>query len=374
MIKVGIDITPLTKGRTGVGRHVAALTAAMASQAIDAELMGVITGVRPADPTLLPQTVPTRRLPVPARAAFLSWEYLGRPRLDAWVGGLDVYHATNYVLPPLAGARSVTTIHDLAFLIHPEWCSPRIRRYFARAVHRAAQESDAFVACSEATKRDMTALLGIPAERITVMYAAPDRHMSPIPLETARARVAAIAGIEGPYILYVGTVEPRKNLAGLLDAFERIQKDVSHTLVIAGATGWEVSSTLERMAAMAPRVVRPGYVPEDLLPALYSAADLLVMPSHYEGFGLPVVEAMACGCPVVAANTSSLPEVVGDAGLLVDTSDADAMAEGMRRVLSDEDLRKQMREKGVVQASRFTWDTAAGQVLAIYRQLAGGGE
>jgi glycosyltransferase involved in cell wall biosynthesis len=227
------------------------------------------------------------------------------------------------------------------------------------------------IAVSEQTRRDIVSAYGVPAEKITVIYEAADtrfRIQPPEVVASARARYL----LPERYLLFVGTVEPRKNLVRLLTAFERLHAEgLTDALVIVGRRGWltgDFDATLERSPAR-PAVLFPGFVPDDDLPAVYAGAQALVMPSLYEGFGLPVLEAMACATPVACSHNSSLPEVAGDAALLFDPFDVDSISDALRRILHDPDLQAHLRDAGLLQASHFSWERAAQETLAVYHRF-----
>jgi glycosyltransferase involved in cell wall biosynthesis len=240
----------------------------------------------------------------------------------------------------------------------------------AHSVHEAAR----VIADSEATRRDVVELLGAAPDMVRVVPLGCDPRFTPGDAEAARRTVAAELGIEAPFVLHVGTVEPRKNLPGLISAFGQARRTrrLPQVLVLAGAPGWGVEPVRARIAAegLADVVRLTGPVSEAQLLALYRAADLFAFPSLYEGFGLPVVEAMACGTPVVTANVAALPEVAGDAALTVDPRDETALAEALDRGLNDLELRARLRAAGPARAAAFTWERCAAATLAVYEEAA----
>lgn len=365
-MRIGIEITPLTHTPTGVGYYVRHLLAALVES--DHSFYGFASGIRHLDADHI--SIWYMRLPVPTRLLYRTWEMLGHPQVDRLLGGVDVYHAVNYVLPPVSKARRVLSIHDLSFIRFPQWSSPKIVAPFRRSIMRHAHEADAVIACSQATKNDIVSLLHLEPERVHVIYDAADPLFAPASKEEAANRVRKELGIDGPFFLFVGTIEPRKNITTLVEAFARA--DVPHRLVIAGGRGWnseEVFACIERKG-IRDRVCTTGYIQDrSLFPALYNAATALVFPSWYEGFGLPVLEALACGCPVIASNAASLPEVGGDAVLYADPEDVALFARHIEAVAMDETLRGELRERGRVQAARFSWTTCAKETLACYRSV-----
>ncbi len=292
------------------------------------------------------------------------------PPVERWTGPLCLFHATDFVLPPTRpGTRTLLTVHDLTFLRAPETASPRLKRYLDLVVPRSVARADHVLADSQATKDDLIALYDAPAEKVTVLYSGVEARFRPVDDAAALQAVRAKYGVgEAPYVLSVGTVQPRKNFARLIEAMRALP---DHHLVIAGGRGWLEGPI--HAAANAPdvrgRVHFIGFADDEDLPALYSGADVFAFPSLYEGFGLPILEAMACGTPVVAANTSSLPEVAGDAALLIDPTDTDALAEALRAATSDAAQRESLRQRGIERARRFTWRAAAAQLRAIYREV-----
>jgi len=296
----------------------------------------------------------------------LAW-----PKVDVWLGGADIYHATNYFLAPTRTARRVLSIYDLAFMVAPELCSPKIAKVFAGHVSRFAREADAVIVCSESTRRDVLRCCDADPARVTVAYGAVDEDFRAVDRDEARCRVSARYALTKPYILSVGTLEPRKNLPVLLQAFARIAKEIPHTLVLAGGAGWNAGAIFETLSSLrlGDRIKRVGFVTsaEDLS-ALYSAADLFAFPSQYEGFGLPLLEAMTCGCPVVAADNSSIPEVTGDAASLCETDDIDAFAAALWSVLTDDIIRTRLIQAGHERVKYFSWRTCAEKTLAVYRK------
>jgi glycosyltransferase involved in cell wall biosynthesis len=375
-LRIGYDVTSLGGQRTGVGNYTDALLRQLVQRGGGCEFRFFSCGRGRPQLELRPAprgaTVgPHRHVPVPARAMFKLWDFTRRPRVDALLGGVDIFHATNYYLPPVAHARRVVNIYDLAFLKHPEWCSPKIVGPFSRGVRRFAHAADAIVVCSEATRRDVVELLGVPESKVQVVYGAMRDDWTPLPTAEAKAKLAADHGLDTPFILYAGTLEPRKNIEGILQAFAEVQHDVPHALVLAGGAGWGVDNLAARIDALGitPRVRTMGYVDVLTLQALYAAASVFFFPSHYEGFGLPVLEAMASGCPVITARSSSLPEVGGDAARYVDPADILEMAGALRTVLGDDGLQQTMRVRGLAQARSFSWQASADRTLALYQRL-----
>ena len=296
---------------------------------------------------------------------------LGRIGFNRLLPGATLFHATEHLLLPLRNVPTVLTVHDLIFRRYPAHHKRLNRWYLNATMPLFCRRASHIIAVSEQSKRDVIAAYGIPPDKITVIYEAADPRFRPQPPE-AVAAVRARYGLPERYVLFVSTIEPRKNLSRLLAAFERVHAaGLADALVIVGKRGWLFDAffaDLERSPAR-EAVLFPGFVPDADLPAVYAGAQALAFPSEFEGFGLPVLEAMACGAPVVCSDTSSLPEVAGDAALLVDPLDVDALTHALERVLRDPALAADLRACGLAQAARFSWERAAAETLAVYRRL-----
>ena len=293
--------------------------------------------------------------------------------LQRALAGVDVFHSSEVLQWRQPGARNVVTIHDLTALRLPQVHTPATRRLQQRKVAFARDTADLVIVTSEATRGDVVAHLGLAPERVRRIYPGVDPIFRPVEdSETLRQALAPLGLGPGEYILCVGTIEPRKNLVRLLEAYHRLRqrRRVVPRLVLAGAQGWRCRPVFERVEALdlAGSVSFLGRVPDRCLPALYTGAIVFVYPSLYEGFGLPPLEAMACGASVVASDVSSLPEVVGDAGVLVDPTDVAAWADVLDTLLEDPGRRADLAARGRRRAATFTWDRAARQMLAAYAE------
>jgi glycosyltransferase involved in cell wall biosynthesis len=287
---------------------------------------------------------------------------------------LDLLHSPDFIPPFRRNCRSVITIHDLAFLLYPHFLTKESARYYGQ-IDQAVRRTDHIIAVSESTRQDAIKLLGVPERKITVIHEAANPMFRQIDAEEARCHVAETYGLDEGYILFVSTIEPRKNLPALLQAYRKLLDDYKRPekLALAGSRGWlsdEVYQMVERLH-LSDRVRFLGRVPTEHLVYLYNAARLLVHPSFYEGFGLPPLEAMTCGTPVVVSNVSALPEVVGDAAWLVDPHDVDELTVAMWRILTDEDVRGSLITKGLKRAKMFSWERAAQETLDVYRRVVG---
>lgn len=305
------------------------------------------------------RVIPFRRLWTHVR---LAWETAQHPP--------DALFVPAHVLPILHPRRSLVTVHDLGYLDFPE-AHPAGQRFYLDASTRwNARAASRLLADSQATKADLIRRYRTPPDKIVVAYPGLDPSLRRIEDAQHVQAVKARYAIEGQYLLYLGTLQPRKNLARLIEAFGR-SRTLGCKLVIAGKKGWLYADLfrLAEKAGVADRVIFPGYVHDADKATLLSGAMALVFPSLYEGFGFPVIEAMACGTPVICSNTSSMPEAAGDAALLVDPLDTDAIAAAIDRVTADAGLRGQLVGRGYVQASRFTWQTCARAVLSALEDI-----
>jgi glycosyltransferase involved in cell wall biosynthesis len=348
--------------RSGTGRYAAELLAALAAQPGGIKY-GVVWPLRHPVPPLGDADVfpldsrPLRRLPA---------EMCGFPALRGFKPDLLHYPANVGALR--SAVPVVLTIHDLSFLRHPEWFTRGRALYYRAAVRRTAARAAHIIADSQATADDVLALLKVPQERITVVPLGVSAAFHPAPAEAiVRARVQY--QLPPRYFLYAGTIEPRKNLERLIAAFDHVAHTFDLDLVIAGRGGWH-TRPVEAAAAAArhrARIHFPGYIAEEDLPAVLSAAHAFLWPSLFEGFGLPVLEAMACGTPVLTASVSSLPEVAGDAALLVNPRDMIALAEAIKTLAADAALRRDLAERGFRRAAQFTWAACAEKTISVYR-------
>jgi len=379
-VRIAIDYTPAIRQAAGIGR----LTRHLINQLLllDAPHTYRLFVSGPlsegwARPDEWPANVQMRPTRIPERWLTILWHRLriGWPA-EAFVGRCDLFHATDFVLPPVTNARTIVTVHDLSFLRFPECAHPTLEAYLKTVVPRSLARADHVLADSFATKNDLVELLGVDADRVSVIYGGIEARFNPKAESAADTICRQTYDLDRPYILSLGTVEPRKNYKRLIRAYAALRDaegDHLPQLVIAGGKGWlyhSIFATVDQLG-LREHVRFLGYVHDAHLPSLYRGAELFVFPSLYEGFGFPPLEAMASGCPVVCSNSSSLPEVVGDAAITIDPHDEDALAAGISVGLSDSDRRTNCIERGLRRATQFTWETAAGELLELYAQVRG---
>lgn len=351
-MRVALDYGPLLDPPTGVGRYTRHLAASLETAGVEVTRYAIALGGR------APGSI--KRLRVPARAAQFSWRRLGGPAIERLVGPVDLVHATNFVLPALRRTPGVVTVHDLSFYRDDTWPGgKRLRELVPWSVARAA----AVLVPTEAVAAEVLERYELPQSRVHVTHEGVGTEF----FGATRLSDSALGGmgIPGRFVLAVGTIEPRKNLVRLLEAWKLVRRDLEGwSLVIAGPRGWgDNLSPLEG-------VVLLGRVADETLPGLMAAADVFCYPSLYEGFGLPPLEAMAAGTPALVGRYAAAPEVLGEAALLADPEDVEALADGLRQLVGDEARRRQLAVMGRARAASFTWEQTARSTKAIYESVA----
>jgi len=291
------------------------------------------------------------------------------------LGDVDIVHSTAYTSPLLHRSKLVVTVHDMTCYVYPQFHTQENYDFVNQNLHWASRRAAKVIADSHQTKADIQRYLHVPEEKIEVIHlGVSDRFRPDVSAEQVEG-VKHHYGIEDEYILAVGSIEPRKNLGRLLVVYRMLVEHlgIAHKLVLLGGAGWRNTSFYELLDCLGVqgRVVFTGYVPDDDVRALYSGACFLAFPSLYEGFGLPILEAMACGTPVLTSNCSSMPEAAGDAALLVDPLDEWDLYQGMERMVLDEELRGELRRRGLQRAKRFSWEKTAAQTLRVYEEIDG---
>ncbi|HEX6484251.1 MAG TPA: glycosyltransferase family 1 protein [Ktedonobacteraceae bacterium] len=379
-MRIAIDYTAAIRQGAGVGNYVRSLVDAMLAQDTTNEYT-LLTSGRPTRERPFPigKNVRGRSILIPDHYLNILW-YRWRLPLYAnfFTGQVDIYHGPDFVLPPLNGKlRKIVTVHDLAFLEHPEYAVPELTAYLTRVVPEAVASADIVAAVSQVTAQTLTEHFKIPPEKIPIVPNGIRPYFQRITDPILLGATLHKYGLKHPLVLGVGTLEPRKNHPGLIKAFYKAQssggkgKQRPAMLALAGGPGWMYDETRQLVAdlKLEKKVRFLGRVSELELITLYSLADVFAYPSFFEGFGVPPLEAMACGAPVITSNTSSLPEIVGDAALLVDPHNTGEIAQAITRLLENEELREELREKGYQQVKQYTWPNSARKMLSVYEKL-----
>jgi glycosyltransferase involved in cell wall biosynthesis len=376
--KIGIDVTSAVVQGGGIGRYTRELVRAVV--AADRVNEFTLFSSRWPDRLPVPDPLPSgpnvrkRAAPVSDRWLYRLWYRLRLPVPVQWLTGpLDLFHSPDFVLPPVRrGVPTLLTVHDLSFIHYPEAFTSALLRYLHTAVPRSIAQATHILADSRATRDDLAAIWQVPLEKITVLYSGVSRSFAPLDdVGVLRAMRQRYGLGDEPYVLSVSTIQPRKNYRMLIQSFRDVSRQLPHHLVIAGGRGWLFEAVMAEVdrQGLADRVHFAGFVADTDLPALYSAADLFVFPSLYEGFGLPILEAMACGTPVLSSDASCLPEVAGDAAVLVSPHDVHAWSEAQLKLLTSPGLRAGLVEAGLARAHQFSWEKSAQKLLGVYRRM-----
>lgn len=377
-MRIGFDATPAVRQGAGIGRYTRELLQALYSADPNSHYQLFFASRSPLPyplPGQLPANFHARHLPFDDIWLARVWHRAQLPLpVETITGPIDLFHSPDFTLPPVRrGTRTILTVHDLSFIRDPDSAVPVLRQYLNAVVPRSVARADHVLADSLSTRADLIELYHTPSDKISVLYSGVNAIFRPITDSAPLAAVRAKYHLgESPFILAVGTLQPRKNYVRLIQAFSRLPSHHSELhLVIAGGKGWlydVIFAEVERLK-LQTRVVFAGFVDDADLPALYSAARVLAYPSLYEGFGLPMLEAMACGTPVVTSTASCLPEVAGDAALCVPPTDVDALARALEQAVSDEAVRATLIVKGLARAKEFTWEKAARELVRLYREI-----
>ena len=375
-MRIGIDATALPALPVGAGHYIIQLIRAFARQPGEDEFVifvqrhGVsLLNLSPEELSPLSSSTRLVILPDQPPARRLAWEQAVFPSLAA-SQRLDLLHSLHYTLPLAYAGRRVVTLHDMTFFLFPRLHTLPKRYFFRFFIRASARLADALVADSHSTRQDAIRLAGVPPHKIFTaqLGVTPAFH----PLDASHPRLAAVRqkySLPEHFVLYVGLIEPRKNIPTLLQAFAQVAPQFpDRRLVLVGRRGWMVETLDQQIASLglADKVLFPGYVERADLPMVYNSAECFVYPSFYEGFGLPVLEALACGLPVITSDVSSMPEIVGPAGLLLPPSDSQALAAALQRLLSDPAERQRLASQGPARAAQFTWQHTAEQTRLAY--------
>jgi len=383
-MKIAIDISPLaTRKRTGIPNYIFNLcqNLPIADENNKYLLFGASFGyyqsLQAATKEMRISKYPNmsaRISRMPRAALRLMWKYVHAPSAESLVRQkIAVLHGTDRITAPPKKAKIVVTVFDLTPIKHPTYHTKgMISRYISDFPH-LLKNADMVIAISNCTKNDIIEHFDVAEERVRVTPLAANDDYKQISDKNAIDKIKSIYDIDKDYILFVGTLEPRKNLVNLLKAYSILPDYLKHdyALVLCGKKGWYYEEIFEtvRELKLENKVIFTGYVPDEDIPLLMNGAAVFVYPSFYEGFGLPPLEAMACGTPVISTNVSSIPEVVGDAGILVSPTDVEELSDAMLRVLDSETLKAQLSEKGLKQASKFSWRATAGKTMEVYNEV-----
>ena len=371
-MRIVIDAQPLLEPLAGIGRYTDSLLRTLAE--IDHENHYYLyygASFRQSRATL-PHfdnlNFHPKLLRFPGKLFRLLTEKLRVIPVGSFLGNYDIYHGLNYHVPRLAFS-SIVNIYDLSFMLFPECFTKKRLSDIRYKVGSSIKRAEWIITGSESTKADIVNYLKVSDEKIKVIPFGFGKHFKPLS-EEMLIPFREKYHLPGRFILFVGTIEPRKNILNLLRAFHRLNiPDIF--LVIAGGRGWlfeEIFMEVERLG-LPEKVIFPGYIPETDLPLLYNSACVFVYPSLYEGFGFPPLEAMACGVPVITSNTSSLPEIVGDAGMLVNPQNPEEIADAIKSVLESDSKKRDMAGKGIERAKTFSWERCARETLKLYKQI-----
>ncbi|HZC07041.1 MAG TPA: glycosyltransferase family 1 protein [Ktedonobacterales bacterium] len=377
-MRILVDYTSAIAQGAGIGRYTRSLMNALL-RVDHGDRFTLFSAERPTAERTFPSAPNARAVigHLDNRRMTILWHRLRAPLpIEALAGRADVLHAPDFSLPPTIGARKVVTIHDLAFMTHPECAVPALRGYLNRVVPHAVSRADHIIAVSQRTADDLVELLGVAPKKISVIHLGVDPAVRRVGDAATLSAAEARYDLQRPFALAVGTIEPRKNYARLIEAFARARgrQGGPTQLVMMGRKGWlydDVFDAVERLG-LRDAVRFLDYIPDGDLATLYSLASVVAMPSLYEGFGIPVVEAMACGTPVIASSGGSLPEIVGDAGVLVAADDTEGLAEALVRTVSDDALRTDLVARGYERVRAFDWDVAARRHVEVYHAVAKG--
>jgi len=373
-VRIGIDGTPLAGLKTGVGHYTLEIALELARQT-PSDSFEIVSHLPFAHAAVADLKAPDNLtfIKQPVNKATRNWWTIGLP-LYIKRARLDLFHGTNYDVPVWGGCPTVLTIHDLSQLLFPATHEERMVRRARRRLPVMSRRATMIITPTEAVKSEVCEHLHVPRDKVVVVNEAPRRSFQPMALEEASATVRRL-GLDDEFILYVGTIEPRKNLITLVKAFEEVLRSTTlrPQLVIAGKKGWltdELFAYIES-AKLGDRLCLTGYLGDDDLRALYSACRVMVYPALYEGAGLPTLEAMACGAPVITTNTPAIAEMVGDKARLFAPTDARALARHLVELLTTPAARESLSRAGINHASQFTWERAARETLEVYQQSLG---
>ncbi len=368
-MRIGIKISPLWGAMTGIPNYILQLLRSMSKIDRDDEFFLYTNRPIPFELGLGDnfRTVLVNK-PYPR---WQLWYQIGLPR-QIRRDRIQLYHDPVYLLPFRLGVPGIITIHDLSGLVMPHFHRKKVAMT-SKLIPYSVRKAKRIIAVSEFTKSEIVRLFPAAEDKITVIYEAASDDFVPVTDINRLNLVRRKYRLPEKFVLFVGTLEPRKNLVGIMKAYARIRAEIPHSLVVVGGRGWKYSNIYKLLSSLniEENVIFTGFVDASDMPAIYSMADIFAYPSFYEGFGLPVLEAMACGTPVLTSNTSSLPEVAGDAAILVNPNSVDDISEKLLMLAKNEDIRKDLSRRGIENARMFSWEKAARETIDLYHNVGG---
>jgi glycosyltransferase involved in cell wall biosynthesis len=367
-----VDVSSAVHAKAGIGRYAGSLARALVARA-PSRFALFYNRERASRPPAGLECVAARTV----RAGYKPWRmavwmgHLAHVSFGRLVPGAELFHATEHLLPPLQGVPTVLTVHDMIFRLFPEHQKRLNYWYLNATMPMYCRRADAIITVSQASKKDILRHYPLDPDKITVVYEAASPEFAPAEIPAVN-QVRRKYGLPEQFLIHVGTIEPRKNLTRLVEALDLLHgQGIRIPLVVVGGRGWLYDTFFRRLAELDVRdsVLFPGYVPDEDLSLLYSAASAAAVPSVYEGFGLPVLEAMACGTPVISSTASCLPEIGGDVARYFEPTNVPEMAEAIRSVWTDANLQAEMRTRGIVRAACFSWERAAAETMEVYHRI-----
>jgi glycosyltransferase involved in cell wall biosynthesis len=386
MLRIGIDATALPSRPVGAGNYIIQLIRAIARRTsinnprpengeVDGMKFFIFINRSRLELLNIEETPNLHLVVLPDLSPFmrLMWEQISFPSV-AKNHRLDLLHCLHYTMPIAYPGKKVVTFHDMTFFLFPHHHTVPKRYFFRYFIRTSSRRAVAIITDSESTRQDAIRLVGVSPEKITTVRLGVTQEFRPIHDVTILEHARQKYRLPGHFLLYVGMIEPRKNLPMLLQSYASVSDQMpEHRLVVVGPKGWMVENILQqtRRLNISDKIHYTGYVEQDDLPFIYNLADVFIYPSIYEGFGLPVLESMACGTPVITSNISSMPEIIGDAGVLIAPDDPQALARSLLDLIHEPMERQRLSKKGLERAATFTWDRTAEKTIAVYRHVSG---
>jgi glycosyltransferase involved in cell wall biosynthesis len=370
-MRIGIDATNLNSGWAGLGQYVSNLARSLSE--VDRENQYFIFA-RPkiqSELKIKSSNFQFVNINQPYRPLRLAWEQYGLP-LQVKRRGIDILHSPHYTMPVIPSCKTVVTFHDMTYKLHPELHRPFHRHFFPRMMNWSARHADQLITVSESTRTDAIRLIGVDPNKVTSIPLAASEQYRQLQASDVKETCARYNLIPGQFLCYVGVLEPRKDVPLLIKAYSKIADSINGMpLVIIGKKGWMFDEIFRQITdlGLEKQIKIPGYVSTSDLVGLYNGAKVFVYPSRYEGFGLPILEAMQCGTPVITTNISSMPEVAGGAAVLITPGNVDELVAAMRKVLTDPGLAESLSRKGIARASDFSWRRCARETLQVYKTV-----